>query len=399
MVLHNRLKIKHLLKFSPIKRISIVLLLSGFSFALISTIWSIYLKGFLQSDSLVGFVSSFFIVVSFVSFFLIVPFVEKANKLKLCITSFFVVMIGYVLYSLLNNFYLILLVAIVVTVAVAFKIITLGLLIKYNSKRQELSENEGVAYTFSNLAYIIGPLAAGFILLEFGLNYVFLIAALFLLMSIIFLKIKKIKSEKPRKKIDNHVLKNFFDYFKQKERVRIYILSAGVTFWWSLVYTYIPLYIIENSNEQLVAIALFLVAVPIVLLEYPFGKLVGKYGYRKFFILGFFIPSLISFLCFFLAFNVYYIIAAVTLASIGLSMTEPTTESYFFDISRGKEDQKYFGPYNTAIDAGLLAGNLFGAVVLLFFQFKYIFLVYGIGMFFLFLISLKTRKIIEKNRK
>jgi len=133
-------------------------------------------------------------------------------------------------------------------------------------------------------------------------------------------------------------------------------------------------------------------------LEYYFGELAGRKGYKKIFFLGFFIPSLIAFSCF-LFFNFWFIFVVLILASFALAMIESTTESYFIDLLRGKEDQRFYPPYNTAIDVGIVFGQVFSALVLLFFDFRYIFLVYGFGMLFLSILSLKMKDVYESRRK
>jgi len=84
---------------------------------------------------------------------------------------------------------------------------------------------------------------------------------------------------------------------------------------------------------------------------------------------------------------------------VGLAMLESTTESYFFDISKKKEELRFYGPYNTTIDVNQFIGSLLSATLLLVLPFKYIFLLFASFMFFMFFISFKVRKIVESKRK
>ena len=97
-------------------------------------------------------------------------------------------------------------------------------------------------------------------------------------------------------------------------------------------------------------------------------------------------------------FNIWILVIALTLASVGIAMVESTTESYFFDISKGKEDQRFYSPYNTAIDVGSIFGLLVPALFLFFFPIRYIFIVYAAGMLFLSIISLSVKNIYESKR-
>lgn len=169
--------------------------------------------------------------------------------------------------------------------------------------------------------------------------------------------------------------------------------------WWSLIYLFIPLMIIRsNLGELWVGYFLFGVAIPLILFQYAFAKWAGKHGFKKLFKIGYFFVSIIAFTCFFVS-NIYFILSLLILASVGIAMLESTTEAYFFDILEKNEKYRFYGPYNTAIDAGSFTGKIFGSLLLVFLPFKFLFLLFGSFMFLLFLISFKTKNIIESRRK
>jgi len=114
--------------------------------------------------------------------------------------------------------------------------------------------------------------------------------------------------------------------------------------------------------------------------------------------IGYFLVSIIALACFFVS-NIYVILSLLILASIGMAMLEATTEAYFFDILKRKEKYRFYGPYNTAIDAGNLIGKIFPSLILIFLPFKFIFLLFGAFMFLLFLISFKTKNVVELRKK
>ncbi len=116
------------------------------------------------------------------------------------------------------------------------------------------------------------------------------------------------------------------------------------------------------------------------------------------FFIGFLIPAILATLCF-IFFNFWFIVIALILASFGMSMTESTTEAYFFDICKGKEDQRFYSPYNTAIDFGQLIGQLVPALFLLFLPFRFIFLIYAAGLIYLSFLALTIKNVIEDKRK
>ena len=158
-----------------------------------------------------------------------------------------------------------------------------------------------------------------------------------------------------------------------------------------------PLFIIRQGlSVSWIGYFLFAVAVPLVLFEYKFSKLVGKKGFKKIFQMGFLIVAVFSFLCFFIG-NIYIIMILLTLASIGMAMLEPTTEAYFFDILKKKEELRYYGPYKTKEDVNNFLGKILASSLLIILPFKYIFLLFALFMLIMFFLSSKTKRIIEKN--
>ncbi len=381
---------------NSVVRLAFVIFTVSLASSLIDTIWSVYVNGFFHSESLVGFFSGFLSVLSFLSFFFIVPLVARSNKSALyslaLITSAFL----YVIFAVNKNLFVFIALSIAISVIISIKITTAGIMVKDKSDKKSLSKNEGVVYSFNNVAWVLGPLLGSLILVQFGYSAIFFAAALLIFLGFILFKISGINDSNKVNNVSNNVFKNFFDFFRDKERVISYIVSLGVTIWWSLIYLYIPLFIIESGlKEKDIGIFLFFTAVPLILFEYVFSKMAGKYGFKKFFLFGYIMVSLIALTAFFMT-NVYWILGILVLGSVGMAMLEPTTEAYFFKILKSKKDEnRFYGPYNTAIETGLILGKFAPAVLLLFFPFKSIFLLYSILLFAIFLISFKTKNIVE----
>ncbi len=385
--------------FTRIGKLSIVGLIVSFAAAYISTIWAVYMDSFIQNIALVGILSSALTIISFFAYFFIIPLIEKGDKGKIYSYSLILFIITYILFAINHNFYIFLALAVAMTIILAVRMTSFGILVRDNSKNKEVSVNEGIVYTFMNIAYVVGPLVAGFIAASFGLSWVFVLSALFLLFGLIIFKTTGIKDTEGKKKVDKNVLKNFIDFFRDKKRVMAYVFGGGVNLWWSLIYLFIPLMIIRSHlGEVWVGYFLFAVAVPLILFAYVFSKWTAKHGFKKMFKAGYFLVAILAFACFFVS-NIYIILGLLVLASVGMAMLESTTEAYFFDILKGKEKYRFYGPYNTAIDAGSLVGKLLGSILLIFLPFKFIFIFFGIFMFGLFLLSYKTKKIIESDRK
>lgn len=382
-----------------IAKLAFVSLFTGLAFSVVSTIWAVYLNSFVDSIALVGFVSSLLSLLSFLSFLYFIPIVEKREKSKLFAISVLLIAICYLLFAVdASKFWMFLVIAIVYMCAMSLRIMSIGIMIRDQSSSKQVSRNEGLVYTSVNIAWLIGPLIAGIVAVELGIGTVFTLAAIFLLISLFLFKFAKVKDGKTKKKVDGGMLKNFTDFFKKKDRIRSYILGGGVGLWWTLIFIYMPLYIIKsNLNDLWIGYFLFGTTIPLVLLEYYFGKLTGKIGFRKIFKIGFLIPAVLAFACFFVS-NIYAILLLLSLASIGLAMVEPTTEAHFFDILKGNEKLRFYGVYSTRLDVNNFASKILASSLLLLLPFKFVFLLYSVFMLVLFLISFKVKNVVEARR-
>lgn len=391
-------KYKEVYRFGSIKKLAVIIFIASLANALYGTIWAAYLENLVHNSSTVGFINSFLTVMAFISYFIFIPIIEKYDKAKLFLIAMFFVATSYFLLYLSDNIFLVILFATMLTVSASLKITSFGILVKDNSPRKKLSRNEGLIYTFMNSAWVIGPLLASFIILKYQDKNIFLISAILTIITLlVFLKFN-FKDVKGKSKSDNNTLKNFIGFFKSKDRIIAYSLGAGVTTWWSLIFIFIPLLILDSGlKEQWIGIFLFAVAIPLIILEIPMSKIVGRKGFRKMFMISYIFVAVIALICFFVT-QIYTILLLLILASFGLAILEPNTEAYFFDILKGKERYHYYGPYNTTVDVGQFLGMITSSVILLFLPFKYVFLVYSGWMFFFFLLSFKTKDIIESNK-
>lgn len=386
-------------RFTRIAKLSVVGLIVSLSAAYLGTIWAVYLDSFLNSVVFVGFLSSTLTVISFLSYFFFIPLIEKSDKGKIFSYTLLLFIISYILFAINRNFYLFLALAVFITILYTLRITSFGIIVRDNCEDKKVSRNEGIIYTFMNIAWVVGPLVAGFVASSFGINWVFILCALFVFFGLVIFRVSVIKDSKGKKKTDKNMFKNFIEFFKDKKRALAYTLGGGVNLWWVLIYLFIPLMIIRSGLGELwIGYFLFGIAVPLILFEYVFSKWAGKHGFKRIFKVGYLIVSILALVCFFVS-NIYLILSLLVLASIGMAMLEPTTEAYFFDILKEKEKYRFYGPYNTAIDTGNFIAKIFASCLLIFLPFNFLFLLFGGFMFLFFLLSFKIKDIIEIRRK
>lgn len=383
---------------TTIAKLSIIGAVVAFSLAFVDTIWAVYIDSFVHSVVLVGFISAFFTFISFISFFFIIPLVERCSKSKLFSISLVLFGFLYLFFAFTRNFYFFIVLAVLVTVSLSLRIICFGIIVRDKSPERQLSRNEGLVYMLVNLAWLAGPLLAGYISEKFGISFIFLLAALFVFIALAIFKFSKIKDVNLKKRVNKRVFRNFLDFFKSRDRVYSYLLSGGVNLWWTLIYIFMPLHIMRSGlGIREVGYFLFAIPIPLVLFQYYFSRLAGRIGFKKLFKIGFFIPFVIAFSCFFIS-NIYLIMFLLILSSFGFAMVESTTEAYFFDILRGKQELRFYGPYNTTIDLNYFIGNISTSLILIILPFNYIFLLYSFFMLLMVLVSFKARNIVERRR-
>ncbi len=382
-----------------IERIGIFYVFLSLGISIVYTIWAVYLESFFHNASSVGLLTSVFTFLAVFSYLLFIPLVEKKSKTTLLFISLLFFAISYLLFSLYSNFYLVIILGAVLFIMGSLRITTFGILVRDKTSNKSVSKNEGFMYTLLNISWFVGPLIAGFVANKYGFQNVFFLSFLLVLVSILFFRGFKIKDNRKTKKIDSNIFRLIIDFFSKKDRVLSYVVSGAVNFWWVLIYIYIPIYIIEQGHGTfLVGLFLSAVIIPLIFLEYPFGKIAGKKGFKKLFFVGFLILAFICVLCFFVS-NIYVLLFLLVLANVGISMIESTSEAYFFDIISKTQRDKYYGVYNTAVDVGTLLGTFPAALLLLFFSFKSIFVLFGFFMVLFALVSLKMREIYEFKRK
>lgn len=380
-------------------KLGIISLISSFSSALVITIWAIYMDSFLKSVSAVGFFSAFLTFIGITSYFILIPFVETTGKSKIFSTSLVVFGIGYIVFALTKSFWFFFIVSVIITIFGTLRLTSFGLIIRDSSSKKSLSKNEGIRFTFINLSYIIGPIIAGYVSEKFGISIIFLLAALFLFISLILIKTEKIVDNTKQRRSHKNIIKNSIEFFTDKKRLLAYFIGGGVSFWWILIYLFIPLYMIRNGLSKVwVGYFLFLIPIPLIFLEYYFSKIAQKHGVKTLFKLGFLIPALISLVAYFIS-DIFILLTLLILASVGMAMLEPTTETYFFNISTKKDEQRFYGPYNTRIEVAGLIGKFLPALILLYFPLKSIFLFFSLAMFVFFLASFKVENVAGKRRK
>lgn len=163
------------------------------------------------------------------------------------------------------------------------------------------------------------------------------------------------------------------------------VLSAHflvqVFFTWTVVY--IPLYLASVLNLPWSSIGAIIASglLAYVLFEYPIGILADDYfGEKEMMAIGFLILALsVSSISFMTATSILPWMILAFISRIGASLTEVTTESYFFKKVDG-QDANLMSVFRLTRPLAVLAGSLLGSICLAIMPFHLAFIVLGFVM-------------------
>jgi MFS transporter, DHA1 family, multidrug resistance protein len=368
-------------KVNVITELAVIDLIVIFGVSLIETIWAVYLNSMFNNASMVGFFTAFLTIIAITTDFFLTPLFQT----KKCTTIYYFSLISrafiYVMFAFNSNLWILIILSVILTIICELDDESFGLLIRKESKKQNIAKNEGLIYTIGNVGWLLGPIFAGLISTIFDISLTFLLATVFIVFSIVMFKLCSIHEKNSCiKHVDKDSLKNSLDFLKEKELLKGFIVGCGNYFWWAMIYVFVPLYMLSNGlNTFSIGIFLFLIIVPLVIMEYKVGKMTDESSYKKMFTIGFAIAGSCAIISFFMS-NIYFTLMFLIFASFGLSVIEPNRESYFFKIKeKPKDEAKYYGPYQISY-VGNFLGKASFATILLFFPYKFIFLFAGIVM-------------------
>jgi MFS family permease len=372
--------------------LSLIRMILAIGFACIDTVWVLYMDSFGLSESSIGFISAGLVLVTLAFSFFSTILLEKIDEIKILLYSLIIIGTSYLVISFTDVFWIFILLTVIITMISILKTDAFDILFRDISNDSDLNEDEGLMYTLINVGWLFGPLIAGFILVNFGMDFVFITSSMFIFLGgLILYKMNLEVPKKVRESIDSNIFKNLKEFFSDKKLIVPYVVAAGIEIWWALVYIYVPLFIIKNGlSEMFVGYFLSVVIIPLVLFEFVIGKLSLNYGFRVFFFWGFFLLMVAGVVSYFSP-SFYFTLIVLGLASIPMSFLEPIQDSFFFKQISSNDEEKFYPIFATAADFGSFVGKISVAVMLVFMPEKFAYLVIAGFMGILSLVSLKIR--------
>ncbi len=249
-----------------------------------------------------------------------------------------------------------------------------------SSKRQEIGYIRGIFLTVMNLIGVVSPIIVGTILVEGNFKTIYILSALALL-PLLYLVIRYFKKIQDNNFHHIHITNGVETFLKNKNIRNIYFSNLLLQIFYAWVVIYIPLYLHEQIgfNWQQLGLMISIALLPFVLIEIPVGTLADKkLGEKELLITGFIITSIGLVAMSTTKSNDFFVWTAILLFSrIGASLMEVTTESYFFK-QLNPNNQNLISTFRTTGPLGYIIGPVIGSFLLIFLDYRYIFLVFGI---------------------
>lgn len=318
--------------------------------AIVSSILSIYLyETFFLTKSEIGFVQLLSTLVYVMFSFLIPPLLKRFHVKKAIIISTVGLILLYIMWAFNQSFLLFLLIFLLVLFFRVIRNNSFNILYRDEGKDIKLSEKEGYLFTMYNSAWFLAPFFLSLLLEKYNVNSMFMIAAFLFFVGLLIYLMLPIKDphrdEKEKSKLS--CLKNLGAFWKQKHYRVLYILSSGYHIWWSFVFVYMPILILEQGfRPSVTTLFLSLTLVPVIMTEFKFSRLAETYSAKSLFIVSYFIIAFSTALAFLVPDFIFKMLLMV-IGSIGFAIGEPLREIYFFTHTKSKEEENFYPVFTT----------------------------------------------------
>ncbi|PIZ52438.1 hypothetical protein COY27_00390 [Candidatus Woesearchaeota archaeon CG_4_10_14_0_2_um_filter_33_13] len=358
------------------------------------TIFPLVVENFIESEAKVGLFFSAISVLTMCGSLLSTVILRHFSRIKVTKYSLLLITISLVIITLISKLFHLPFVEIPRAFFTLLVGIVLSLYVRDTAKSQNLGMTEGRYYLYANVGWLIGPLIGGILGEYLSYDYAFLFSAGMYLISLMIFHHQHIKQHpliihKKEKLTIKELWSNIKLFFKKKELRKVYAVSLGMNYWWVISSIYIPIYIIEHGfGESVIGYIVAASMIPLILLEKLIGKLSDKHGIRIYVSLGFLILAIVTGL-----FNITPIATIVlmlmSVINFGSALIEPLQETYLFKEIKEKDEERFYGVYNTAEPVANIIAPLIGSGLIFFFGISGLWI--GSSIMFLMFMIIATR--------
>lgn len=379
---------------SPLWVIFEVNFLRNFAAALLTAIFPLYLRQFVDSDSKVGLIFFIGYAAALISKTYSGYIIEHFKKRKALIIALAAFTILFAVFATVSHAAIVLPLFAVYQFILALFIFDISLYIKHYSNFKTIAENEGKLGSFSNIGWIIGPILGSIIALKFGFAAAFFASSFVSLSALFIFFFIRLSNEETHFVHSRPFASNLKLFFKDPNLRKTYINNAGLGFIYS-IWDLLPLLMLKlNATLPVIGMTKTLMGIPQSIFEYPVGVMADKEtGERKIFIFGYLLAAVFTMLLGFTT-DLRVFITFFFIAATGSSLLEMTRDSYFYRQVPEKEVE-LISVYRTSDSLPFFIGQGLATITLFFLPIEIWFIIGG-AISILFVINAYRLKELKK---
>lgn len=335
-------------------------------------------------EKFVGYIYVVASVFSLLSFFWVRKILKKRGNFKSAIVFIGVEVLSLIIMAVSPSAFLVVPAYIIGFVTRTLIFFNLDIFLESVSKDNETGGIRGYYLTFLNLAILLGPFISSFVLVNGEYWKVYILGAI-IQIPVLFILFRYLKDFKD----PIYTKPKFIATFKKiKENADLYstfICNFLLRFFFSWMVVYTPIYLTTqigfSISEATLIIAIALI--PFVLLEIILGKLSDNLlGEQELMSIGFIIMAISTALMAFLNEPNLIVWATVLfLTRVGATMVEIMTEVHLFKRIDA-DNINIMGLFRAVRPIAYIIGLTIASLLLLLIEFRFLFLILGIIMFY-----------------
>lgn len=364
-----------------------VIYILGFLFALHVTL-PIYINSSfllkLSSEQFVGIIYSIGSILTILSFIIIPVVLRRYGEYKTILALITLEFLSTLALSFFKSFLPLTLFFVISLVAIAIIGFIMDLFLENISADSNTGKIRGGFLTTVNVAWIISPLIASFILTN-GDYWKIYVASALLLLPVFFITKHNLKNIKNYEYGKISILKTIKAIWSNKDIKNIFMVGFLMQFFFAWMVIYTPLYLHNQMgfDWKQIGILFSVMLLPYILTELPLGKIADeRLGEKEIMSIGFIIMAISTGIISFISNDNFFLwMAILFITRIGASMVEIMSETYFFKKIDSSQVQ-IISVFRTAKPFAYVIGPLVATILFSFIELKFIFIILGFLMFY-----------------
>ena len=357
--------------------------LYSFQYALPLYIESSFISQFLSTTKMVGIIFSIAAIFTAIFTFSLPRLLHRFGNYRLTLVTMGLEIVALLSLAIFSNPF------IIIPLFIAHQTLTNIIFLNLDSFVESFSDDSktggirGVFMTVLNVAIAVAPFLAGMMLTDHDFWKVYLAAAAFMALGFLVIA-RNFKNYVDPKYTVSAIRDTLRMVGKSHDLHSIIFMHFLLAFFFSWMVIYTPIYLNKHmgiSMNDILTIITPIALIPFIIFEVGLGKIAdNRLGEKEILTAGFILMGVTTAgLSWITTSSVLVWAGALFLTRTGASMVEVATESYFYK-KVGPEDSHLITFMRTIRTSAYIVGPLLGSLVLVFVDYRYLFLVLGIVM-------------------